>query len=299
MMKKVLLMLLLCFNLSAVLAKENVTLVYAFGVADNQMNYYRALADQANSIQNKYNFLVDVKGGAGSTVAAKYVLATPNTILGTSAAHFIRPNLFPTESHRVEDYRELVPMCNIPIVISSIKFKDWASVPKDKPLTVGVAGIGSATYLFVMELKKRYPNLEAVPFKSVSEAMTNMIGGQIDFNSSFLADTTQWNQVTVLGTTGSSRKNNIPTLLEQGFSKDLGNFDNPQHLLVPANLDATKFTEWRDILSRAAKTTAVTDKYAPDFCKPIDVSDSNVTAWYHKQNAHWSKISSGVKLDSK
>ena len=298
-MKKVLLMLLLCFNLSAVSARENVTIVYAFGVADNQMNYYRALAERANSLQDKYNFLVDVKGGAGSTVAARYVLTAPNTILATSSAHFIRPVLFPTESHRVEDYREILPLCSIPVAVSSIKYKNWASVPKDKPISIGVAGIGSATHLFAMELKKRYPNLEPIPFKGVSDGMTTMLGGNVDFNSSFLADTVQWNQLTVLGTTGTSRKNNIPTLVENGFTKELGDFDIPQHLVVPVTVNDAKAAEWRDALYRASKSSSVSDKYAPDFCKPMDISDSNLNAWYHKQNAHWSKIASGVKADIK
>lgn len=295
-MKKLLSALLIFFSLASVsMAKENVTIIYAFGVGDNQTNYYRALIREANSMQDKYNFLFDVRGGAGSTVAAKYILTNPNTILATSAAHFIRPNFFPTESHRVEDYKELLPVCNIPIAVSSVKFKNWNSVPKDQPLSIGVAGMGSATHLFAMELKKRYPNLEPIPFKGVSEGMTNMIGGQLDFNTSFLGDTTQWSQVTVLGTTGSHRNNNNPTLVEKGFSKDLGEFDNPQHLVVPNNLDSSKFDEWRDVLYRASKLPSVRSTYAMDFCKPLEVND--VSTWYSKQNAHWTKISSGVKLE--
>ncbi len=295
-MKKLLSALLVCLGLAtSAFAKEQVTIVYAFGVGDNQTNYYRTLAREANAMQNKYQFLFDVKGGAGSTVAAKYVLTTPNTILATSSAHFIRPNFFPEESHRVEDYQELVPMCNLPVVVSSIKYKSWDSVPKDRPLNIGIAGMGSATHLFAMELKKRYPNLEVVPFKGVSEAMTNMIGNNLDFNTSFLGDTTQWNQVTILGTTGFNRHNNNPTLVEQGFSKDLGEMDIPQHLVVPNNVDPAKANEWRDVLTRASKLPSVRATYAIDFCKPLEVTD--VKSWYQRQNAHWSKIAKGVKLD--
>jgi tripartite-type tricarboxylate transporter receptor subunit TctC len=87
--------------------------------------------------------------------------------------------------------------------------------------------------------------------------------------------------------------------VENGFTKTLGDFDVPQHLVVPVGVSDAKFTEWRDALYPASKSSSVSDKYAPDFCKPLDVSDSNVTAWYYKQNTHWSKIASGVKLDSK
>lgn len=298
-MKKIFLSLLMFFVLSPAFSKENVTIVYAFGVGDNQTNYYRALIKEANSIQTKYNFLFEVRGGAGSTVAAKYVLNNANHILGTSSAHFVRPNFYPEESHRVEDYRELLPLCNLPIAISSVKYKNWNEVPKDKPLTIGVAGLGSSTHLTVMEMKKRFPNLQPIPFKGVSEAMTNLIGGSIDFNTSFLGDVEQWPQVNVLGVTGSVRINNHPTLSELGFSNDLKDMDTPQHLIVPVSLNPTKFNEWRDILYRASKSKSVKSVYARDFCKPLDVSTDNLTAWYHKQNAHWTKISGGVKLDLK
>lgn len=297
-MKKLLSALLVCLGLAtSAFAKEQVTIVYAFGVGDNQTNYYRTLIREANAAQDKYLFLFEVKGGAGSTVAAKHVLTTPNTILATSSAHFIRPNFFPGESHRVEDYQELLPICNLPVVVSSIKYKNWDSVPKDRPLSIGIAGMGSATHLFALELMKRYPNLQPIPYKGVSEAMTNMIGGSIDFNTSFLADVSQWNQVTVLGTTGSSRHGNNPTLVEQKFSRDLAEMDIPQHLVVPNTLDSTKVAGWREILLRASKLSSVRATYAPDFCKPIEVADVN--AWYQRQNAHWSKIASGVKLDNK
>jgi tripartite-type tricarboxylate transporter receptor subunit TctC len=296
--KKLLSALLVCLGLAtSAFAKEQVTIVYAFGVGDNQTNYYRTLIREANAAQDKYQFLFDVKGGAGSTVAAKHVLATPNTILATSSAHFIRPNFFPAESHRVEDYQELLPICSLPVAVSSIKYKSWDSVPKDRKLTIGVAGMGSATHLFAMELKKRYPNLEPVPYKGVSEAMTNMIGGSIDFNTSFLGDVAQWNQVTVLGTTGSSRHGNAPTLLEQGFSRELGDMDIPQHLVVPNNVDPAKVTEWREILFRASKLPSVRATYTIDLCKPLEVAD--VKSWYQRQNTHWSKIANGVKLENK
>jgi tripartite-type tricarboxylate transporter receptor subunit TctC len=293
-MKKFIVALLSIISLSAV-AAENVTIVYAFGVGDKQANYYRNLIQEANKSQNKYHFLFDVKPGAGSTVAAKHVLKTPNTILATSSAHFIRPNFYPNESHNIDDYQSLLPMCNIPVVVSSIKYKTWQDVPKNRPLTIGVSGAGSATHLTSLQVKTLYPELEAISYKGPSESLSNMVGGLIDFNVGFLSDIEQWPSVNVLGTTGSTRVGKNLTLVEKGFPSVLGNMDNPQHLVVPANMNSSKYQGWREILLRASKSSAVRDSYKSDFCKPLEITE--VAPWYHSQKIWWAKIASTVTLD--
>jgi tripartite-type tricarboxylate transporter receptor subunit TctC len=291
-MKKIVLVLLSIISLSAV-AAEKVTIVYAFGVGDRQTNFYRTLIREANQNQNKYHFLLDVKPGAGSAVAAKHVLKTPNTILATSSAHFIRPSFYPNESHNIDDYRSLLPMCDLPLVVSSIKYKSWKDVPKDQPLTIGVTGPGSHTHLVGLQVKTVYPNLELVPYKGPSESLPSMVGGFVDFNVGFLSDLEPWPSVTILGTAGNAGKN--PTLVEKGFPSVLGNMYTPQHLVVPANMNSAKYQEWREILLRASKSSAVRDSFKPDFCKPLEIAE--VTPWYYSQKARWAKIASTITLD--
>ena len=293
-MKKILLALLSTFSLSA-LAAETVTIVYAFGVSDKQANYYRNLAQEANASQKKYNFIFDVKPGAGSSVAAKHVLATPNTILGTSSAHFIRPNFYPNESHNIDEYQSLLPLCEIPVIVASAKYKSWQEVPKDRPLTTSVYGMGSATHLTSLQVKTQYPTLEPVAYKSAGEALPNVINGMVDFYTGFISDVSQFPTMTVLGTTGSSRVSKYPTLIENGFPSQLAGMDNPQHMVVPANLDTKKYMEWRDILTKASKSTSVRESFSPDFCKPMNVVDTK--SWYKNQKEYWKKIASTVSLD--
>jgi tripartite-type tricarboxylate transporter receptor subunit TctC len=293
-MKKLILALLSTLSFS-VLAQETVTLVYAFGVSDKQANYYRNLAQEANASQKKYNFIFDVKPGAGSTVAARHVLVTPNTILGTSAAHFIRPNFFPNESHNIDEYQSLLPLCEIPIIVASAKYKTWQEVPKDRPLTTTIYGMGSATHLISLQVKTQYPQLEPVPYKGAGDAIPNVVSGMVDFYVGFISDVSQFPSITVLGTTGSARSGKYPTLIENKFPQVLAGMDNPQHMVVPASLDPKKYQEWRDILSKAAKSVSVRESFAPDFCKPMDVADTK--SWYKNQKEYWKKISSTVSLD--
>ena len=165
-MKKILAVLLTFLSLT-VSAKEPITLAYSWGAGDNAANFYRALVAEANKLQNQYTFLFDTKPGAGGTVAANFTTNNPtNTLWINSSAGFIRPNLFPAESHSMADFRSILPMCVSPFVISSAKYKSWKEVPKDANLSIGMSGLGTTTHLVSIQIAKNYPNLTIVPFKS-------------------------------------------------------------------------------------------------------------------------------------
>ena len=106
-MKKLLSVLLFAAALTTQ-AKDTVTIVYAWSPSDSIANMDRTLADEANKLQNKYTFIFDAKPGAGGSIAANYVAATPNTILATSSAFFVRPNVYPTESHDITAFKEVL-----------------------------------------------------------------------------------------------------------------------------------------------------------------------------------------------
>ena len=153
----------------SVVAKETVTIIYSFTSADGRTNYVRTIIEEANQLQNKYNFIFDAKPGAGGSLAANHVKNTPNTILSTSSAFFVRPNLFPNESYDLSTFKEIYLQCSAPMAITAMKYQTWADVPKDRPLTIGVSGLGTTTHLFATQIQAQYPKLQVIPFKSTSE----------------------------------------------------------------------------------------------------------------------------------
>ena len=132
-MKKLFTALVLVSAALSASARETIQIIYGFSAADNSANYSRTLAEEANKIQDKYNFIFDAKPGAGGTVAARYVANTPNTILSTSSAFFIRASVFPNESYNLSDFTTLMSECTAPMVITSSKYKRWKEVPRDIP----------------------------------------------------------------------------------------------------------------------------------------------------------------------
>ena len=305
-MKKILVGIFFAITSMSSLAKETVTIVYAFGPDDTMANYSRTLVAEANKIQDKYTFLFDTKPGAGNTVAANHVKNTPNTILATSSAFFIRPVFYPNESYAVGNFKELLPQCDAPMGVASLRYKSWKEVPTDRPVTIGVSGLGVTTHLVALQLASKYPNLQIVPFKSTNNSILATVGGQIDLTVGFINDELRWTtkattadkRLTILGVTGTKTIANIAPLIKQGFPAILGLMNAPHHLVVPVTVSDAKFKEWREILFKASKAKAVQDTYAIDYAVPLDtINDDNIQPWYHKQDAQWKRLTLGVQLD--
>ncbi len=301
-MKYFLALLLSAFAISAS-AKENITIVYAWTAADGPANYSRSLVESANKIQNKYTFIFDTKPGAGGSVAANHIKNNPNSaVLATASAFFIRPNFFPNESHDLNGFKELYLQCTAPMAIAAFKYKSWDEVPKDRPLTIGVSGLGTTTHLFATQIQAKYPQLTVVPFKSTSESLLSAASGNTDLHVAFLGEVEAWGsdtskrKLSVLGISGLEKVRGFPTLASQGFGKTVGDIKVPFHLTVAANMPDEKAAEIRKILLQAGSVASVRETYRPDACIPGTLDDSNLIPWYRAQVEQWRRLSAGVKL---
>jgi len=284
----------------AAVARENITIYYSWGASDTAANFHRVLADESNKIQDRYNFVFDVKPGAGGSIAANTVLNQPNTIVATASAFFIRPNFFPNESHDIGQFRELFPQCSAPAVITSKKFRTWAEVPVDRPISIGMSGMGTTTHLIAAQIAKKYPNLIIVPFKSTSDAVLSVLSDSTDMAVNFMGDSAQYvetNRLNVLGATGSKSIGNVRPLSSQGFVRDLDVMDVPAQLLVPNSFPEAKARDIRDIFVQAGRRQAVLDSYRPDYCQSLNqMSDRDIQPWYAKQTQDWKRLTQGVSL---
>lgn len=300
-MKKLLSILAMMLSLSAY-AKENITIIYAFGVGDPMANYDRALVAEANKIQDKYNFLFDVRPGGGSSIAANYVKNTPNTILATSGAFWVRPNFYPNESHNTSDFRGILPQCDDSMSIASSKYKSVKEIPTDKPLNMAITGLGVVSHLIAVKFTEKYPNIQLVPYKSPTEAIAALMGGQVDFAVGYVGDqerlSTDKTPIYIIGVTGKTKVNGHPTLVSSGLNPLLGDSDNPNQFFVPVTWSEEKYKEVRSILVKASNTKAVRNAYATNYCKPLDqMPDKDINLWFSNQEKHWKKLSEGVKVN--
>jgi tripartite-type tricarboxylate transporter receptor subunit TctC len=301
-MKKILAVLLATLALS-VQAKENITIIYGFSAADNAANYSRNLAEEANRIQNKYNFIVDVKPGAGQVVAFNYVKDTPNTIFMTSGAYWLRPNFYPTQSYDVNEFRTIMTQCSVPFAVASGKYSSWKEVIKDQPITIATSGLGVVSHLIALQVQKTYPNATIIPFKSTTDALVATLGKQVDLAVGFVGDVEKYsnetskNKLNILGTTGPKYVGKYPNLSAQGFPIVLAKMNTSHNLMVPRLFSEEKAHEIREILLKAENKKPVRDSYALDYCEPFQVPENELKTWWDDQNRYWTGLTVGVKLE--
>lgn len=288
---------------SLAMAKENITIFYAWGPGDSVANYHRTIAAEANKIQDKYNFIFDTKPGAGGAIATNHVLNTPNSILAHSTAFFVRPVVFPNESYDLTKYKEQYVHCMAPMAVTSTKYKSVKDVPANA--SVGISGLGVTTHLAAIELQKRYPQLNIVPFKSTNDSMLSMVSGQTDLHIGFISEAEQWSKensasdrkVTVLGITGTKVVNGYQPLVKQGFDQSFANMNVGHHMLVPTTVSEDQRKEIHAILAKAAQAPSVKAAYAVDYCEPQSVPVTGLDKFFEFHTGYWKALASKVKLN--
>jgi tripartite-type tricarboxylate transporter receptor subunit TctC len=297
-MKKFLIASIVSLTAVSAQAQQIISIVWPFGIGDTQAQYSRSLVEELNKNQKKYTFILENKPGAGATIGAKHVAATPNSVLAASTAFFVRPNFYPADSHSVTDFRPLMTQCAAPMVIVSKKYRNWQEVDKSKPINIGISGLGATSHLMAMEIVKRYPNAQPVPYKGTREASLDVMAGNIELSVAFLGEVEGFldrGELHALGISGRRVVRGVPTLESQGFA-GVGEVVNMHSLQVPRSMSDAQYNDLRAMVVEAAKAPSVQRAYAVDHCEPSNLDSAATQRWFDGQVALWKRLSQGVKL---
>lgn len=139
-------------------------------------------------------FVVEQRVGAAGTIAAATVASAPPdgySILIDSSSHSSVPSVMPgLPFDTARDFIGVTTLVENPLVMVTSKTKGYKNIAelvaagKSKPGSLNYASGGVATSTHISAEKFRQgAGFQAthVPFKSTTEAMTEMIGGRIDF----------------------------------------------------------------------------------------------------------------------
>jgi tripartite-type tricarboxylate transporter receptor subunit TctC len=291
-MLKLLFILLISAN---TFAQTNVNGVWAFNIANTQGSYFRHILENANTIQKKYNFIVENKPGAGGAVAAQSVLSRNNiSLLGTSTAFFIRPNLYSTTPYNYDQFKVLHLMNAASQALTS-KTKDLQTIIKQNKITIGTAGTGSTQDLMSLKFKEYFPNkdIELIPYKSSTDAILAVLGEHIDLAYENLGDA-ESKGVKILGTTGTIKIKNYPLLKDIGYPNQ-SDLVGLYLILVKKDVSDENVIEIRNILLEAEKNYKVQELYALDYVHHPVIKDYNI--WYRDTIKHWESITKGMKVE--
>jgi tripartite-type tricarboxylate transporter receptor subunit TctC len=297
-MKQVIVATVLALSTVLAHAQQTITIVWPFGMGDTQAQYSRSLVEGLNRDQKKYTFILENKPGAGATIGAKYVAATPNTILAASTAFFVRPNFYPEESHKVADFKPLMTQCAAPMVIVSKRYQSWKDIDPQAKINIGISGLGATSHLMALEIKKRYPNATPIPYKGTREASIDAANGNLDMSVAFIGEVEGLlddKRLYALGLSGPNPVRGIPTLESQGF-EGVKEIVNMHSLIVPKTMPDTQYDELRTLVLKAAKADSVQRAYQVDYCQPSNFTARPTVDWFYKQISMWKRLSQGVSI---
>ena len=299
-MKKLLLSLMLCLA-TTVNATEPIKVpsVWGFAVGSTQGTYFRAMLDQANKEQLKYEFQFEHKTGAGGSIAAKHVLdAKRPVLLAHSSAFFIRPNLYPDTLYSIDQFKVVMVQGFSPAALVT-KNKSLGDLKNQKRITIGTAGAGSTTHLMAEEFAKELSNIEVdmIHFQNTLDAYTAVQGGHIDATFEYMGDTKARGGVTTVGVTGKRSIDGIPALKDVGFPR-LADLAAVFLILTPRDTPDQQVQELQAILLSAEKSQTVQNLYRRDYATKEEFlkRPGDYTDWFNQIVKQYKQFTKGIVL---
>jgi tripartite-type tricarboxylate transporter receptor subunit TctC len=306
-MKKVILSLaVLLASVSSFAETIKVPGVWGFAVGSTQGTYYRAILEQANKEQNKYEFQFEHKPGAGGAIASRYVFDQQPKIavLAHSAAFYVRPNLYPDTQYTFDQFKPLMVMGFAPAALVT-KQKTLDQLLAQKKISIGTAGAGSSTHLMAEAFVKGIKNskdkdIVMVHFKDTNEALVAVMGGHIDATFEFLGDAKAKStaDTRLVGITGKQRVEGIDPLSKFGF-KDMEELSGIFAIYVPVAMPNEVVKELQTILLKAEKTDKVQELYKKDYTSKdaFMQTPSDLTNWYQSTVRQYKSLTKDIKVN--
>ena len=278
MIKKFLFFLLLVSNLAV--AREQITVEFSAGPSQPNTPAYLQMLNVANQLQNKYEFTLEFKPGAGGIIALQTMNQSPADRLSTVAPSFVenaKQGLI-----NEDDYIPITSQgdaCWAIITNVGETSKGVASLQGQKEITVGTTSTGNTTHLTALIIGKQYKfKVRVIPYKTNFDALLQMAGGQpINFTiervANYLTFKEKNTKLQILGINCPERNPlmpNIKTLKEQGFDTPTIFLSTVSNVKMPAE----KRQEIARILDQAQAQLGkkylleTSDMYPPMFASP-------------------------------
>jgi tripartite-type tricarboxylate transporter receptor subunit TctC len=249
--------------------KQTVKLVVPFTAGSGTDIIARAVAEKLTTALGQ-SVIIENKPGAGGTIAANQVAkAAPDgyTLLVHSSGHVVNPALYPNLPYdTLKDLSGVTALASLPnvLVVSPSKgfkdVKDLVAKVKAKPdgFNFASAGNGSATHINAEKFRLAAGITPThIPFRGTPEALTETIGGRIDWFFAPIVSALPLikdGKLQALAVGTPKRSNdlpNVPTTAEAG---------------VPGS----EYTFWVGMLAPAGTPRAVVDKLNAEVVKILN-----------------------------
>jgi tripartite-type tricarboxylate transporter receptor subunit TctC len=292
-----------------------VTLVVPFGAGGSADLTARIISTH---LQAKFGvpFVIDNKGGAGGSIGAGYVVKAPNDgytlLVGTVSSNAINASLYTKLPYDLDrDFQPVSMLVRFPNLLfinpklPAHSVKELIAYLKANPgkVNYGSSGLGTSSHLSsVMFSLATGTEMIHIPFRSTSEVVNSMIGGNIDMGIDSMTTTIPFAQ------SGSVRALAVTTPQRNPSAPDLPT--------IGETLPGYEATAWQGLFAPAGTPRPIVDRLAaavkeiverPDVAKqlsavgaePTPLPPDEFAAFARAERAKWKEVvrKSGARIE--
>jgi tripartite-type tricarboxylate transporter receptor subunit TctC len=261
--------------------------------------------------------VVENKPGAGGTIGADQVVKSPadgyTLLMGSNSTLSVAPALYPKNPyHPLKDFAPVASIASGPFVLVTSgaaqdrSAKDLVARAKASPgkLTMSSAGTGSSNHL-VGELFQETAGVKFthVPYKGSGQALTDLMGGQVDLHFDQITSAAghiQSGKLRALMVTAPQRVAtlpDVPTSTEAGYPSFQAT--NVTGLIAPAGTPREVIDKLNAAVQKVIAQPAVREKLASIGAQPTGGSPEDFANYIREDFSKWTRIvrDNHVKVD--
>lgn len=177
-MKKLLVALaILASAITSSWAKTNITIVYPYSTTHSTAPLFFTLVEEMNKVQNRYNFVFEIKPGADGLIAVNHMNQDPGTRVAVIAAAFVDN----VDNNKIleSDYVHMVGLGNMCLAVFSKTGNEKQgvlSMSRRETITVGTVGWANAAHLTALNIgEKLGVPVRNIVFRSNRDALINLL----------------------------------------------------------------------------------------------------------------------------
>jgi tripartite-type tricarboxylate transporter receptor subunit TctC len=275
---------------------QNITMVVPFSAGGPTDTVTRLIAEPMSAKLGAQIVVQNVEGAGGTVAAGEVARAKPDgyTVLMHHIGMSTAPALYADLPYKpLEDFKTIGLVTEVPMTIIARKdfqpntlqeLVDYVKANADK-VTYANAGIGAASHLCGLLFQKAVGvKLQEVPYDGTGPALTDIVGGQVDFMCDQTTNTTgqiKSREVKAYAVTTEERVKSLPdlpTATEAGLELQLSVWHG---LYVPADTPDEVVQTLSDALKVALADQGVIDKLAELGTAPV--AQDRATPEAHRQ----------------